>query len=635
MKNVIFYFGIIAFIAAIVYAELGDLHLTQDGNKIVWPSGTTGLFIDDTLLTVIVGPFLEGVGRTRHTAVGFGAGEGFDGDFTTSIGHNAGQKNTATLHTAIGSLAGLFNEGTKNTALGGESFNAFTKDTANAKDITSVEFADNQVTISGTHGFGADGTFRNLIATTTGLLPTGLDGLVQTWEIISSTILECKTDSFTDAGTGTHTLTPQFIYTNSTAVGYNAEPDAEKQVMLGDTNVTEVKTSGSLNAGGGLTLGGNIIIPDDGLIGSVSDTDAIQIASDGKTTFTQLGLFPTINLTENTDLLQVDGTTFLANDGTNNVFLGDDVFDNDSGASNVGIGFRAGKNNDTTGAGVEGERNVYIGANTGRGDAGGNTGHSNVGVGFAVLENNISGDRNFGLGYLALFANTTGNDNAALGSQSMSKNTMGIFNTAVGSESLLNNLVGNQNVCIGGFAGKSVVGNSIHRNTLVGYLTGRDLLTGGNNNSCFGYQNGENLTTGDFNVFLGNRAGRNQTTNSDLLIIDNQDRGSAAAELTDALIYGVFNATPASQSLRFNVGTTTWHNATHEDGDGGRANQLNFKGQQSGGEETTLARIEVSHDGAADDEKGKFVISVNDGNDADTPTDRFTILAGGKVGIGT
>ena len=66
-------------------------------------------------------------------------------------------------------------------------------------------------------------------------------------------------------------------------------------------------------------------------------------------------------------------------------------------------------------------------------------------------------------------------------------------------------------------------------------------------------------------------------------------------------------------------------NSTHEDADGGRESRINFKGEQSGGEETTLARIEVSHDGAADDEKGKVVISTNAAADTDTPTTALTI----------
>jgi len=77
----------------------------------------------------------------------------------------------------------------------------------------------------------------------------------------------------------------------------------------------------------------------------------------------------------------------------------------------------------------------------------------------------------------------------------------------------------------------------------------------------------------------------------------------------------------------------TFHNSTHEDSDGGRESRLNFKGEQSGGEETTLARIEVSHDGAVDDQKGKIVFSTNDGADDDTPTVQVTIAADGGIHI--
>jgi len=69
----------------------------------------------------------------------------------------------------------------------------------------------------------------------------------------------------------------------------------------------------------------------------------------------------------------------------------------------------------------------------------------------------------------------------------------------------------------------------------------------------------------------------------------------------------------------------TLHNNTHEDADGGRESKLIFKGEQSGGEISTLARIEVSHDGTGDDEKGKMVFYVNDGNDGNTPVERMRI----------
>lgn len=57
----------------------------------------------------------------------------------------------------------------------------------------------------------------------------------------------------------------------------------------------------------------------------------------------------------------------------------------------------------------------------------------------------------------------------------------------------------------------------------------------------------------------------------------------------------------------------TLHNPTHEDIDGGRESRLNFKGEQSGGEETTLARIEVNHLDALDDELGRMIFKVNTG----------------------
>lgn len=64
----------------------------------------------------------------------------------------------------------------------------------------------------------------------------------------------------------------------------------------------------------------------------------------------------------------------------------------------------------------------------------------------------------------------------------------------------------------------------------------------------------------------------------------------------------------------------TLHSNNPGDADGDRLSRLNFKGHQSGGEETTLARIEIGHDGVADDEKGYFDIFINDGDDGDSPT---------------
>jgi len=74
-------------------------------------------------------------------------------------------------------------------------------------------------------------------------------------------------------------------------------------------------------------------------------------------------------------------------------------------------------------------------------------------------------------------------------------------------------------------------------------------------------------------------------------------------------------------------------NDTHEDTDGGREGKVTFKGQQSGGEETTLAEIQASHDGTSDDEKGDLIFKTNDGSDGASPTERLRIDSDGQTTI--
>ncbi len=52
------------------------------------------------------------------------------------------------------------------------------------------------------------------------------------------------------------------------------------------------------------------------------------------------------------------------------------------------------------------------------------------------------------------------------------------------------------------------------------------------------------------------------------------------------------------------------HNRTHEDTEGGRESLITFKGEQSGGEISTLAQIQASHDGTADDQKGDLILRL-------------------------
>lgn len=73
----------------------------------------------------------------------------------------------------------------------------------------------------------------------------------------------------------------------------------------------------------------------------------------------------------------------------------------------------------------------------------------------------------------------------------------------------------------------------------------------------------------------------------------------------------------------------TLHNSTHEDSDGGRESRIQFFGEQSGGEETTLVLQEAGHDGVADDQKGYWDLYTNDGSDGDSPTKQIRIQSTG------
>ena len=138
-------------------------------------------------------------------------------------------------------------------AIGGESFNNFDEDSGSAGtfDFGDIDAGTERVTIT-THGFGANGTLLHLKYTEgTAAIPGFTDGAIEQWEIIDANTVECQSDTITSAGTGTgHTLTPRYVYDNSVALGYDAEPDAGNQIMLGDTNVTQIKSTGNLYISG-------------------------------------------------------------------------------------------------------------------------------------------------------------------------------------------------------------------------------------------------------------------------------------------------------------------------------------------------------------------------------------------------
>ena len=74
-------------------------------------------------------------------------------------------------------------------------------------------------------------------------------------------------------------------------------------------------------------------------------------------------------------------------------------------------------------------------------------------------------------------------------------------------------------------------------------------------------------------------------------------------------------------------------NTTETDADGSRDGKITFKGEQSGGEESTLAQIQSSHDGTADDQKGDLIFKTNDGSDGASPTEAMRINSDQNISI--
>lgn len=319
---------------------------------------------------------------------------------------------------------------------------------------------------------------------------------------------------------------------------------------------------------GNITTDGNLAGVDITASGTITDGIATIVGG--------LGTFATVNITNESDALQIDATTILHTDGTNNFSMG-------AGA----------------GAGNSGSGCFFLGK-----DAGGDTnaGDFNLAMGFEAGLDLTSGVRNALVGYRAGQNITSGDENLCFGPQTGEALTTEDRNVFIGWECGLRNTAsrstcigagagryttGQENVCIGYLAGQGVDGSSTFtRNTIIGTNAGSVITTagattlignaagaaiiGGGNNTLIGESAGRLITTGTQNViiganagyssavnidrciFLGANAGRNVTID-DILAIENRNQTSA----TNAIIYGVMDATAADQTLRINATVTT------------------------------------------------------------------------------
>jgi trimeric autotransporter adhesin len=214
-----------------------------------------------------------------------------------------------------------------------------------------------------------------------------------------------------------------------------------------------------------------------------------------------------------------------------NTFIGKDAGNaNTTGTRNIAIGSDA-LTNSTIGTDNSASGHNALAANT--------TGNFNTAMGSNALTANTIGASNTAVGYLALYTNNNGSNNIAIGSTALIFNTSGSDNNAMGINAIRNNTTGGSNIGIGSAVAYSNTSGSSNVNIGVG---ANYFNTTGNQNTILGSEagvgSGSHSKSG--NIFLGYRAGYNETSDNKLYI---ENSNSASP-----LIYGDF----ANDSVKIN-----------------------------------------------------------------------------------
>jgi hypothetical protein len=189
---------------------------------------------------------------------------------------------------------------------------------------------------------------------------------------------------------------------NATAIGNDAIVSASNSIQLGNTAITDVKTSGTITASGYKIPNGTssqYLMADGTVSSGVASATSIN------------GLSLGIGAGSNTSNIAVGGGTLSYNTtGSYNTASGvRALYYNTSGSFNTASGVSA-LNQNTTGIG-------------------------NTADGYTTLYNNTTGSNNTASGFWALYSNTIGGNNTAIGYYAGSTNTTGENNTFIGESS--------------------------------------------------------------------------------------------------------------------------------------------------------------------------------------------------------
>jgi hypothetical protein len=399
--------------------------ITVNGVKIGRGAGN-----NDQNVAVGADALASGTG-TRNTAIGYGAMRQYSGtsfDNNTSVGYfNMPSLTTGNGNTSVGAEAMLsITTGTQNTSIGNQSL----------------------INTTGNNNVGVGKSAGQTITTGSG-----------------NTILG------TDADVAANNLS------NATALGYGATVAASNRVQLGNTDVTNVKTSGTLTAGAITypnTAGTNgYYLKTDG-----SGTASWAAVSSGATSVGAIAGSSTAygaSITSGVlNLAPADGTNGGVVTTSAQTFAGAKTFSSDLTVNGITVG--------------KGLNSIV----------------NNTAIGLSTLAANTTGTYNTATGNSALTSNTTGEGNTAIGSSALGSNTTGAYNTATGYNAMISNSTGQLNTAYGMYSVRSnTTGNN---NTGTGY----DALyanTLGNNNTAAGSSALSSNTTGNYNIAYGSEAG--------------------------------------------------------------------------------------------------------------------------------
>jgi hypothetical protein len=357
--------------------------------------------------------------------------------------------------------------------------------------------------------------------------------------------------------------------TNTTAIGYNAKVSTSNTIQLGDTNITDVKTAGTVTArafvgdGSQLTnIGSGTITADVNrniAIGTKLETVDITTtpASGDVGEYIPFTHTPSTSSYGKDNLsISIDGLKKLTI-GRGNIAIGSgSLKENTNAAENTAVGYYALS------------EDVSNGLNTAFGSYAlmKNTDWANTAIGHNALTGHVYGWMNVAMGNGAMQLSLDRNSNTAIGGDALRNGQYGDLNTAVGIEALMNNGVGlnsnsstngtndgTHNTGVGAFAMKfNTLGQN---NSGLGFNVLR-LNTTGLSNTAVGADASKNNTTGSNNTSLGAFSSQNNITGNGNTIIGTF-ADVATGNINNAIAIGNNAVVSASNTIQLGNGGVT------------------------------------------------------------------------------